>query len=150
MNSSCSSSSPAIARILLVDDNRLGLAARKALLEEQGYQVTTAAEGSEALSLFSPDRFDLVITDYKMPRMDGRRLIAEIRAQSPAIPVILISGYAEALGLNAENTGADIVIPKNAHEVAQLVRSAKRLLQRASRKPPRSQGLRARAATRKA
>ncbi len=150
MNSACSSSSPAIARILLVDDNRLGLAARKALLEEQSYQVTTATEGSEALSLFAPDRFDLVITDYKMPRMDGRRLISEIRAVSPAMPIILISGYTDALGLNAENTGADIVIAKNAHEVAHLVRSAKRLLHRGSRKPPRSQGPRARAAARKA
>ncbi|MGB9606733.1 MAG: response regulator, partial [Bryobacteraceae bacterium] len=96
------------ALILLVDDNKLGLSARKALLEEQGYRVTTAASGEAALELFRRARFDLVITDFKMPGMNGIELIRAIRAERPAVPIILISGYTDALGLNELATGADV------------------------------------------
>jgi CheY-like chemotaxis protein len=132
----------AAARILLVDDNKFGLSARKALLEEQGYEVTTAMEGLEALDLFSATRYDIVITDYKMPRMNGLELIGHIRRIAPATPIVLVSGYAEALGWNEERTGANAVIPKNANEVAHLIRAIKRLLQLPSKKPVRSQGSR--------
>ncbi len=60
--------------ILLVDDNRQGLIARRSLLQELGCNVTTAPNGDEALELFSRKKFDLIITDYKMPRMDGIEL----------------------------------------------------------------------------
>jgi CheY-like chemotaxis protein len=133
-----SSRSPA-ARVLLVDDNRLGLEARKALLEEQSYVVETAREGQEALDAFLRAPFDLVVTDYKMPRMDGIKLISRIRGLSPETPIILISGFVDALGLTEQSTGADVVICKSATEVPQLVRSAKRLLNRSARKPVRSQ-----------
>ncbi|MGE5489431.1 MAG: response regulator [bacterium] len=139
MNSTRSSSSNATARILLVDDNRLGLAARKALLEEQSYDVTTATEGQEALGLFTTGHFDVVVTDFRMPRMNGLKLIAEIRARSPETPIILISGYADMMGFDEQNTGADVVIAKSANEVPQLIRSVKRLLHAGVRKPPRSQ-----------
>jgi len=122
--------------ILLVDDNRLGLIARKAVLEDQGYRITTAAEGQEALERFGRDKFDLIITDYKMPKMNGLELIGKIREQANAVPIILISGYAEALGMTEANTGADVVIAKSANEVPHLVRSVYRLLGRsATRKP---------------
>lgn len=126
-------------RILIVDDNKLGLTARKSLLEELGYRISTAMEGVEALDQFNRSKFDLVITDYKMPRMNGIELIATIREREPAVPIILISGYAEALGLTETNTGADAVIPKNAHEVQHLVRVVGRLLRRTPKKPAASQ-----------
>ena len=124
------------ARILLVDDNRLGLIARTAVLEEQGHRVTTATEGAEAFEQFSRGHFDLLITDYKMPRMNGLELIRKVREVKPGIPIILISGYAEALGLTEANTGADAVIPKSAQEVQHLVRNVNRLLRRATPKKP--------------
>jgi hypothetical protein len=63
-------------------------------------------------------------------------LIEKIHARADAVPIILISGYAEALGMTEANTGADVVITKSANEVPHLVRSVKRLLGRpASRKP---------------
>ena len=65
-----SSSSVTHARILLVDDNANGLAARRSVLEELGHRIVTATSGSDALEQFSAHRFDLVVTDYKMPRMD--------------------------------------------------------------------------------
>jgi CheY-like chemotaxis protein len=126
----------AIFRILLVDDNRLGLIARKSVLEDQGYRITTAAEGQEALERFGREKFDLIITDYKMPKMNGLELIGKIHERPDAVPIILISGYAEALGMTEANTGADVVITKSANEVPHLVRSVHRLLGRpASRKP---------------
>lgn len=127
---------PPTARILLVDDNKLGLIARKAVLEEQGHRITTASEGAEALEQFSRGKFDLLITDFKMPRMNGLELIRKVRELNAGLPIILISGYAEALGLTEATTGADVVIPKSAHEVQQLVRSVNRLLRRPAAKKP--------------
>ncbi|MBI4876461.1 MAG: response regulator [Acidobacteria bacterium] len=115
-----------------MDDNRLGLIARKTVLEELGYRITTAASGSEALDEFSGASFDLLITDYRMPRMNGKELIERVRKQSPTLPVILLSGFVDSLGLDEKSTGADVVIQKSANEVAHLVRSVKRL---ACRKP---------------
>ena len=132
-----SSSETVSAHILLVDDNKLGLAARKAVLEEIEYRVTTISSPHEALERFSETKFDLVVTDYRMPRMNGVELIEQLRQQAPAIPVILLSGFADALGLDEKNTGADIVIQKSANEVTQLVRAVRRLLRRsAPKKPP--------------
>jgi CheY-like chemotaxis protein len=125
-------SSPASvhARILLVDDNANGLCARKQVLEELGHRIATATSGADALEQFAHHKFDLVVTDYKMPRMDGLELIARLRKQAPDLPVVLISGYADTLGLNEQNTGADVVIQKSANEVSHLVRSVGRLLRR--------------------
>jgi len=129
-------------RILLVDDNRAGLAARRAVLEELGYNTTGAECPKKALELFHAARegaepFDLLVTDFKMPAMTGLELIRQVRASVPTLPVILISGFVDALGLNEANTGADMVIQKSAHEVAHMVRSVRSLLKpRSQRKPP--------------
>ena len=130
------------ASILLVDDNTNGLIARKALLEELGYTTATASNGEEALGLFAAGSFDLVVTDYKMPRMDGRELIRRIKAQRPSTLVILLSGYVEPAGLTEQSTGADVVISKSAGEVRHLLRSVERVLRpRVARKPPARQSV---------
>jgi CheY-like chemotaxis protein len=125
--------------ILLVDDNKHGLLARKALLEELGYTITTAANGEEAFDLFSKEKFDLVITDYKMPKMNGAELIRQIRSCQPSARIILVSGFIEPLALNEASTGADAVIAKSAGEVPMLVRWVARLLTRGGQKPARSE-----------
>lgn len=124
------------ARILLVDDNAHGLSARRSVLEELGHRITTAATAADALDQFHRQPFDLVVTDYKMPRMNGVELIARLRREAPVIPVILISGYVDALGLSEDNTGADAVIQKSANEVSHLVRAVNRLLRRPPAKKP--------------
>ena len=127
----------AAARILLVDDNKSGLAARKSVLEELGYRVATASGADDGLECFSNSEFDLVVTDYRMPKMDGVEFIRKIRTIHPEIPIIMLSGYVEAAGLTESNTGADLVILKSANEVTHLVRSVSRLLRRKpARKPP--------------
>jgi CheY-like chemotaxis protein len=130
-------------RILLVDDNSLGLAARRSVLEELGHKVQTAGTPAEALDLCGKQRFDVVVTDYKMPKMDGVEFIGRLRKLHPTCAVILISGFTDTLGLTEANTGADVVLQKSNHEVTHLVRSVNRLLrrqQKPAKKPPSSQG----------
>ena len=136
--------SPALnPSVLLVDDNRDGLLVRSLLLEELGYRVQSASNGEEGLKLFEASNFDVVVTDYRMPRMNGVELIERIRQLNPNARIILLSGFVEPLGLTEENTGADAVIAKSCNEPAHLLRWVKRLVNRAStRKPVASQRLR--------
>jgi CheY-like chemotaxis protein len=127
--------------VLLVDDNRNGLIVRKALLEEVGYKVSTAGSGEEAYVLFESACFDVVVTDYRMPRMNGVELIGKMRQHCPGARIILLSGFVEPLGLTEQTTGADLVLAKCSNEATQLVRGVKRLLNHSlTRKPPASQG----------
>lgn len=125
------------AVILLVDDNQDGILARQAVLQELGYTVVTANSGEEALTLMQLHAVDLVITDYKMKPVNGIELINSLRQLHAQLPIILLTGFADALGLSPENTGASIVLQKNASELTTLLRTAKRLLQ-PPRKPARS------------
>jgi CheY-like chemotaxis protein len=118
------------AIILLVDDNMHGLVARRAVLEELGYVIHTSADGEEALSLLERHKVDLVITDFRMPNMDGVELITRIRQTRSDLPIILLSGFVEPLGLTEQSTGADVVLAKSAGEVGFLIRSVRRLLNR--------------------
>src|SRR5450755_3698200 len=125
--------------ILLVDDNRQGLIARKSLLQELGYSITTATSGDEVLALLPKQQFDVIVTDYKMPRMNGVELIKKIRSVDAGARIILLSGFVEPLGLTEQTTGADVVIAKSAGEVGHLTRSVKRLLNQPARKPAASE-----------
>ena len=127
------------AHILIVDDNNLGLVARRTVLQEIGYSVQTCSCPEDALALCTKSKFDVVITDYKMPRMNGVQFIQELRKGCPCTPVILISGFADALGFNEATTGADEVIQKSAHEVQHLIRAVSRLLRSAPKKAMGSQ-----------
>ena len=132
------------ARILLVDDSKDGLLVRKTLLEELGYTVHVANNGEEGLKLFESNSFNVVVTDYRMPRMNGVELIQRIRVIDPHARIVLVSKIAEPLGLTEENTGADAVISKSSSEAANLQRWVKRLVNRGiPRKPPTSQKKRA-------
>jgi CheY-like chemotaxis protein len=136
-----SSSNNPTGRVLLLDDNCLGLSARRSVLEELGHKVSTCTMPHDALELCAKQRFDVVVTDYKMPKMNGIEFISRLRKVHPAVAVILISGFTDTLGLNEANTGADVVIQKSSNEVSHLIRSVARLLkkqQQPARKPPSS------------
>lgn len=130
------------ARILIVDDNDLGLVARKSVLAELGHEIVTTSLPHEALEMCSIQKFDLIITDFKMPRMNGIEFIRHLRLVNKTVPVILLSGFTNTLGLSEENTGANAVIQKSATEVAHLIRSVNQLLSKPARKPAKSQGVR--------
>jgi DNA-binding NtrC family response regulator len=135
------SSTKTQARILIVDDNNMGLLARRSVLEELGHLVITSSSPHDALELCSKQHFDIVITDFKMPKMNGVDLIAKLRKLDAHTAVILISGFTDAMGLNEQTTGADVVLQKSSNEVNALLRAVSRLLRKPApkKKPPTSQ-----------
>lgn len=138
MRSAPSFRAEAPALILLVDDNRDGVLARRSVLEELGYKIVSACCGLDALKLVEQQNFDLVITDYKMSPIDGVQLIAQLRERNFRNPIILLTGFADSLGFSAKSTGADVVVQKSANEIANLLRHTKRLLN-PPKKPASSQ-----------
>lgn len=128
------------ASILLVDDNKHGLTARRLILVDHGYEVETALSGEEAWEIFQKRQFDIVVTDLRMSGMDGLELIRRIRAANVPTRTIVLSGFAACLGLNEQSTGADEVIAKSHREVTDLLRAVGKLALRPPRRAPGSQG----------
>ena len=82
--------------VLLADDSGTMRKIQVRCLNQLGIQnVTEAADGAEALSSFQSSDFDVVITDWNMPNMDGLELLKAIRAQNASIPVIMVTTEAE-------------------------------------------------------
>jgi DNA-binding response OmpR family regulator len=82
------------SKILIVDDEATILKMMELVLANAGYSVTTAQSGPEALQVYGNGAgFDLVITDYKMPEMNGIELEGEILRRDPTAKVLLVSGY---------------------------------------------------------
>lgn len=142
MASSSADKAQSQPNVLLVDDNRSGLAARRMVLDELGYSTSGVLNPREALKMFESSLetdtpFSLVITDFKMPEINGIDLIQKLRALKADVPVILVSGFVDSLGLTEITTGANAVIMKSANEVPHLIRAVNRLLgTRTRRKPP--------------
>ena len=86
-------------RILLIDDEEQIIALERRILEGLGYKVTSKTDSEEALEVFAdqPDQFDLVVTDMTMPKMTGDRLARRLMDINPQIPVILCTGFNEAI-----------------------------------------------------
>jgi DNA-binding NtrC family response regulator len=81
-----------LARILVVDDEPLIRSTLGQLLTTAGHEVLLAADGSEATRLWRELGADLVILDIFMPEKDGIETIVELRAHSPSLPIIVMSG----------------------------------------------------------
>ena len=78
--------------ILIVDDEKNYLTILSAVLEEEGFEVLTALGGQEALEIYKTSDLDLVVTDMKMPEMDGIELLENIKQLDPDLPVMMMSG----------------------------------------------------------
>jgi CheY-like chemotaxis protein len=105
-----------VARILLIDDDELIRVALRVALERAGHQVEEAEDGPTGVARYAELRPDVVVTDIVMPRQSGIDIIAQIRAMSPAVPVVVISGGDDAghrsLLAAAERKGASRVLAK--------------------------------------
>lgn len=126
------------ATILLVDDNTHGLVARGMILQDLGHTVVTALSGEEGWELFQKSHFDLVVTDYRMGKMNGLELIRLIRASESPARIILLSGFVGCLGMPDAETGADEVLAKSNKEVPELLRAVKKLAHNPPRRKPGS------------
>lgn len=78
--------------ILSVDDDDSVRYTRRLILEREGYKVFSAADGPEALGLFSMYSIDLILLDFSMPQMTGGELAQRIKMQKPHVPIIMVSG----------------------------------------------------------
>jgi DNA-binding NtrC family response regulator len=94
-------------RILIVDDEEMicNLVARR--LAKEGYSCSTAHNGKEALTLFLKDSFSIIISDMKMPEMDGLELLKRVKAVNSKMMVIMITAYADVdVAVEAMRLGA--------------------------------------------
>lgn len=81
------------ARILLVDDEASIRLTLGALLQRSGYEVTPADGGEQAVRLLEQQAFDLLLTDLKMPGIDGMQVVAAARQRQPDLAVIVLTGH---------------------------------------------------------
>ena len=79
-------------RILIVDDDKEIRDILSRMLAFMGFEVALASDGSQALDLFLQNHFNLILTDLRMPRMDGWTLAFHVKSKSPDTPVVLMTG----------------------------------------------------------
>jgi two-component system NtrC family response regulator len=83
-----------VETILIVDDEKNYLLVLEALLVDAGYEVITSGSATEALEIAMSHDLDLVITDMRMPGLDGMEFLAQLRSRQPDLPVIMMTAYA--------------------------------------------------------
>jgi signal transduction histidine kinase/ActR/RegA family two-component response regulator len=117
-------------KILVVDDEEYVRDLLRDILEQQGCEVIVAAGGREALSLFESGDFDAVFTDVGMPDMNGWELSRAVRQRNIRIPVAVITGWGEAVGLHERQAAqVDWVVAKP-FDTPQIAEMAREVLRR--------------------
>jgi signal transduction histidine kinase len=100
-------------RVLLIEDDEVNREATRALLEFSGFAVTEAATGSDGIACFSPDRFDLVLSDLGMPDRSGWEVARVVKGRAAEMPVALITGWGLTISEEeARRRGVDLIIKK--------------------------------------
>src|SRR5437867_3622530 len=114
-------------KILVVDDEQSMAQFLAIVLRKEGYQVSTVQNGRDALEKVKTDGLDVVITDIRMPGMDGIQLLQGIKKIDPGLPVVIMTAYAsQQSAIDAVNLGAFQYLIKNAKndEIKLVVRNA--------------------------
>ena len=114
-------------RILVVDDDQGMREFLEIMLTKEGYSVNTASDAGKALSRCRKETFDLIITDLKMPKMDGIGFLREVKDVSPETLVILITAYASGeTAVTAMHEGAYDYIEKDfaIDDLKRIIRDA--------------------------
>jgi DNA-binding NtrC family response regulator len=84
------------ARVLVIDDDQIVLDSISQILTDENYDVDVTLRGGEGLERAIREDYDLVLTDIRMPDMGGIQVLRDIRHKRPALPVVMITGYATA------------------------------------------------------
>jgi len=114
-------------KILIVDDEPMMRNLLLKILESEGYKITLAASALEALDRLDEDKFDLMLSDVKMPGMNGFELLEEVKKKWNDMAVIVMTGYGDAFTIKeALLKGADEYLSKpfKSHEVSLIVERA--------------------------
>ncbi len=114
--------------ILHVDDEQMIRELTRELFTQMGHNVISAQSGEDACVLFKNGQcFDLLITDYSMPGMNGLELVTKVRGFSTDVPIIVLSVEAESIRTEALRLGATACVSKgNIQELVRQVRSVVR------------------------
>lgn len=125
-------------RILVAEDEGLAAMAIEDELVREGYDVVLAPDGQAALEEAARQPPDLLLTDLRMPRLDGAGLIRALRQAHPALPVVVMTGYAPPGGAGAfrrEGEGPVALFPKPLDMDAVLVELRRLLPPRVTQAP---------------
>jgi phosphoserine phosphatase RsbU/P len=115
--------------LLVIEDDPGVRSSLAAYLEDSGYRVIEAGDGARGLELFAAHRPDLVLTDIRMPLMDGFEVLSWLGERSPETPVIVISGTGdECAAATALSCGAREFLTKPIHDLQDLVLAVGRAL----------------------
>ncbi|MBU0483111.1 MAG: response regulator [Proteobacteria bacterium] len=112
-------------KILLVDDEQSILNSFRKDFEYEGYEVTTAASGEEAIMKLQNNHFDLLVTDLSMPGVDGIGVLQEAKKQNPEIGAMILTGFGDMnSAIGALRLGADdyLLKPYDADEILLRVK----------------------------
>ncbi len=119
-------------RVVVADDSITTRSLHRQVLEAAGFEVATASDGEEALRILRAQGADLVVSDVRMPRLDGLGLTRRIRQELKLsrVPVVLVSSLdSEEDRLRAHEAGASAYLPKGAYERGELLKLVRALLQ---------------------
>jgi CheY-like chemotaxis protein len=110
-------------RILIADDEKAMRVMLAEALKIDDHEIDIVKNGNEAISLFNRKTYDLVITDYMMPGMDGLELIRRIKSRQPATPILIITASSHTQDLLASGAAACIKKPFELMDMRNMVRS---------------------------
>ncbi|MEW5995779.1 MAG: response regulator, partial [Candidatus Zixiibacteriota bacterium] len=120
-------------KVLIVDDESIVLSLVRDALEDENYEILTAARSLEALKILKAEKIDLVVTDIRMPDMNGIDMVRKARSIQPDIGVIFMTGYANLNSAkDAIKQGAlDYILkPFELDEIRRAVNKAAQKLQK--------------------
>jgi two-component system, chemotaxis family, chemotaxis protein CheY len=129
-------------RVLAVEDNESALICLVSLLDQAGYNVLAATDGQSALEEMYRRHFDVVITDYHMPRLDGVAFLLRSRKMWPETPVLLTSGDNSDMPEIAARSGAYAWIRKP-YEIPLLLEMVREAIRTTTGKAPHNAEARA-------
>jgi two-component system, NtrC family, response regulator PilR len=115
------------SRILIADDEESMREFLSIMLHREGYKVDAAADGAQAVARLKEHTYDLVISDIKMPRLDGFQLLSNVKARTPETAVIMITAFSsteEAVDAMKQGAYDYITKPFNNEEIRLIVRNA--------------------------
>ncbi len=82
-------------KVLLIEDDEVARLSLKRVIDKEGYETLTAVDGYEGLNLFRSEKPDIVITDIKMPNIDGTEVVHTVKDISPSTEIILVTGHGD-------------------------------------------------------
>ena len=116
------------SRVLVVDDEEALRTVLGSELSGEGYEVNTASDGDEAISMVQNKKFDLLLLDIKMPKVDGFEVLKFVKKNFPAIKVIMLTGFADLKNaIESKKLGAEDFVSKP-YDLVDLLTAIERLL----------------------